>query len=243
MKRKAIVLFSIIGVIIVGVGLYFSLATIFLASSTPTPSSVGNAQIKELKFIHITKCAGTSLEDIAKEKGIFWGRHHKEYGYWHEIFSKKGKDLKDKYDWFMIVRNPYDRILSEYHCKWGGNGKRNNFTKEEFNKFLIKKINKRSESGDHYTEQYKYLDKDYNIKILKFENLNEEFNNLMDFYNIDLKLDRHNNKSADKKFSMSDFSEELLKLIHLVYKKDFMYFGYNMLSDCNVPINDVAGCY
>ena len=31
--------------------------------------------------------------------------------------------LQQKYDWFMVVRNPYDRILSEFYCKWGGVGK------------------------------------------------------------------------------------------------------------------------
>ena len=32
------------------------------------------------------------------------------------IFFTKDDELKQKYDWFMIVRNPYDRILSEYYC-------------------------------------------------------------------------------------------------------------------------------
>lgn len=186
--------------------------------------------MKELKFIHITKCAGTTIEDLAKEKGIYWGRYDKEYGWWHEIFCKKGKDLKDKYDWFMIVRNPYDRILSEYYCRWGGEGKRDNFTKEEFNKFLIKKISKRSQNGHHYTEQYKYLDNDCNIKILKYENLEEEFNNLMVRYNIDLKLNKHSNKSGEKKFSVSDFSSELVRMINVVYKNDFSNFGYDMIN-------------
>ena len=34
---------------------------------------------KPLKLIHITKCAGTSIEDIGKENGLLWGRFDKEY--------------------------------------------------------------------------------------------------------------------------------------------------------------------
>jgi len=74
---------------------------------------------KELKFIHITKCAGTFIEDLGYENDILWGKFHEEYGFWHSIFIDRDKKLKEKYDWFMIVRNPYTRILSEYYCKWG----------------------------------------------------------------------------------------------------------------------------
>lgn len=186
--------------------------------------------MKELKFIHITKCAGTTIEDLGKEKGICWGKYHKEYGWWHEIFSNKGVELKNKYDWFMVVRNPYERILSEYYCRWGGKGKEENFTKEKFNLFLINKIKRRSKIGHHYTEQYKYLDENCKINIIKFENLEKEFHNLMEKYNIDLKLNKHSNKCDEKKFKVSDFSPDLLKLINRVYKEDFIKFNYNLIK-------------
>lgn len=185
-------------------------------------------KIKELKFIHITKCAGSSIEEVGRDNKIWWGKYNKEYGPWHELFPKKSKKLKDKYDWFMVVRDPYERILSEYYCKWGGKGRIEDNTIKYFNTFLINKIKNRSEKGDHYTEQYLYLDKTYKINILKFENIEYEFNELMKQYNLDIKLNKHKNKGINKHFKVSDFSDELIHLINNVYKQDFEEFGYNM---------------
>lgn len=52
--------------------------------------------MKELKYIHITKCAGTTIEDVGKENNIYWGRFHTEYGWWHECFPIKREELKNK---------------------------------------------------------------------------------------------------------------------------------------------------
>ena len=52
--------------------------------------------MKQLKFIHITKCVGTSIEDIGKQNNIKWGRFHMEYGWWHEIFPNLPKKIKKK---------------------------------------------------------------------------------------------------------------------------------------------------
>ena len=76
-------------------------------------------EIKELKFIHITKTGDTSIEDIGKNNNIIWGRFHEEYGWWHEPFIRKHESLKSKYNWFTVVRNPYTRVISEFYCKWG----------------------------------------------------------------------------------------------------------------------------
>lgn len=192
--------------------------------------------MKELKFIHITKCAGTSIEECGKENDILWGRYHKEYytnykSNWHSLFTSINKNIKDKYDWFMVVRNPYSRILSEYYCKWGGIGKgkpkHKNVT--ELNTYLINKINKRSSNGNHYTEQYKYLDPKINIHIIKFENLNEEFNNLMNLYNIKNITLKKENSRKNTQFTISDFSGELITLINTVYDKDFEIFQYTKI--------------
>lgn len=188
-----------------------------------------------LKFIHITKCAGTSIEDAGKQIGLNWGRHNAEYGHHHRPLINMESKFINTYDWFMIVRNPYDRILSEYYCKWGGIGnKQVNHTKEQMNKFLINKIKHISKQDFHYMEQYRYLHPGVKIHILKFENLHAEFYNLMKLYNINnIVLGKTNSKQHNAKFSVADFSYKLIKLINKVYDKDFAYFQYEKILPMN----------
>ena len=88
-----------------------------------------------LRFIHITKTAGATIEFVGREE--HWGQHDGEYGkkmraslewtpkdYWHippqfmtsELFS----DLRSHFDYFAVVRNPFERVISETFCKWAG---------------------------------------------------------------------------------------------------------------------------
>ena len=190
--------------------------------------------MKELKYIHITKCAGTTIEDVGKKNNIQWGRFHKEYGWWHECFPRKSEELKNKYDWFMIVRNPYDRILSEFYCKFGGIGNKKQIYEKydvhDFNNYIKNKILKRSETGNHYTEQHKYVDENTNIHIIHYENLHTEFNELMKKYNLHIKIDKYSNKpKLNKKFTIEFFSPEIIKLINEIYHKDFEMFDYQKM--------------
>lgn len=197
--------------------------------------------MKPLKFIHITKCAGTFIEEIGRSYDIKWGRHHKEYGFWHDIFINKSPELKQKYDWFTIVRNPYTRILSEYYCQWGGinhksqkNIKINN--KEDFNNYLIKNIHNRCKTGHHYTEQYKYIDKAAVIHIIKLEEIDLYLQNVFDIYNLNIdiktvkKMNTKENKMKTLEYTVDEFNDELINLINTVYETDFGLFNYEMIK-------------
>jgi len=194
---------------------------------------------KPLKFIHITKTAGSSIEAIGLEQNIRWGINHTEYGFWHEIFKRKPESLRKKYDWFTVVRNPYKRILSEYHFLINALKINENHTIQQFNTFITKWIKNASQNienhpifgrvgGDHFTEQYKYLDSSTKIHVLKFENLEIEFNALMKLYNYKCTLNKKIQVSKNKRFTINDLSKDTIKLINTVYKKDFEFFGYTM---------------
>ena len=195
---------------------------------------------KNLKFIHITKNAGTSIEDVSVDKGVMWGVNHRQYGFWHEKFPRKSEEMRQRYDWFMVVRNPYTRLLSEY--AWlvsdGYVKPKDRHNKDFFNKIIVEfleKVEKDEEfqfqigkyGGDHFTEQYKYLDPCVNIHILKFENLANDFKALMEEYHYDITLDKTMNARHEKYVSLQDLYPETIVLIQRVYRYDFLFFGYS----------------
>jgi hypothetical protein len=81
-------------------------------------------------------------------------------------------------------------------------------------------------TGGHYSNQYDYIDLNTKISVLKFENLEEEFNALMKKFKISLTLNKTHNKNP-KKFTLDDMSDELIKLIKHEYKDDFINFNYS----------------
>ena len=188
----------------------------------------------ELKFIfiHIPKTSGNSLtlflkdyienrivrnpithsryKDICVRCEINKGKSikHAKINYYYELYGKK--KIKNYYK-FTIVRNPYDRILSNFLYKHRGKFKRHKF---------ISYIDK------HTTYQYKFVDKD--CHIIHFENLIDGlkeipcFKNVVDFDNYP----RKNVNSGFKKSYDHYLDDKIKDMIYKKFKKDFRIFGY-----------------
>ena len=84
-------------------------------------------QNKELLYIHIPKTGGTSIEDSLKKHDIEVGRfkssmenveliNNVKCEYWH-IPPKNMKISFNDYNVFTVIRNPYQRFISEYKHK------------------------------------------------------------------------------------------------------------------------------
>jgi len=195
--------------------------------------------MKELKFIHITKTAGTTIENDGKSIGIDWGRFHTEYGWWHKVANRIDQDVLDKYDWFIVVRNPYDRVISEVHCFWNHGFSRNPMekSKKNYNEFIKKTMEYMlsngatqygNPEGDHWDRQHMYYTKGCNI--VRFENLVEDFSKLMSKYNIALEIQTHVNMGGNRDyFDVSDITDSNILLINEVYHKDFEMFNYEKI--------------
>jgi hypothetical protein len=203
-----------------------------------------NMITKELKFIHIPKNAGTSIEELGKKYNLKWGKY--DYSnldlkenlsllpccYWHNYLFK----ISDKNDYFCVVRNPYDRIKSEYYYR-----KKKNYIFELnlndwINKFLknISNVNVNVNVYDcHLIPQYNYIfDKEGNKKIKHIlyldEKLSKNLKEILNEYDINIDVN-HFEKRNESKSHMETFSRNSIELINEYYKKDFEYLDYEML--------------
>ena len=211
----------------------------FVAASNPR---------RDLKFIHVTKTGGTLIEEQGKLYQKLWGQYDAQYHWkssfvrtdWHAPFIESPAWLATKYDWFMVVRNPYDRIISEVYCKYGGG--RVGVNKAAFNRYVTrsilgytsKKFNSGKKSG-HFVPQYLYLRPSAKIWVIKFERLVPEFNTLMAFYGlsaVQFPANPAKTNANTRLLGASAQSPENIRLIQSHYHKDFDLFEY----DFNVPI-------
>ena len=190
---------------------------------------------KKCIFIHIPKTAGTSIEQFLKDNnkneidllGVKLGRamHH----YRAIDLKKEIPELFKKYFKFSIVRNPYDRLLSEYYwCRIPEAGFKFGKTKTEFLNYVSKVIkNKNFYSNiyhEHFMPQYMFI-YDSTIQVdnlFKYEDLDWTIDYLKKKLSIENDL-KNLNKS---RFTKEDWNENQKEIIYNLYKNDFLLFNY-----------------
>lgn len=187
-------------------------------------------------FAHIPKTGGSSVENTLKKiPGIRMSFHcpkqdkfsivspqHIEY----DSFSKAFPD--DFFDWqFTIVRNPYDRIVSEYNMK-----KEEGVSFAAFVRAVLKRYKVYSFTRDnHIRPQSDFLSP--NMEVYKLEDgLQIPISTACKKLNISFDFElRHDRKSKSlKPYKLTNSLQE--KIVNH-YKKDFERFNYdpNILPD------------
>ena len=197
-----------------------------------------------VNFIHIPKNAGTYIEDLGKENDYAWGRHNRvtekdsnniSCSHWHvppRYMKDKGANLYKDSHTFCVLRDPYERIVSEF--KYAYRAKKEFITKENLNKYIhtlpdIIKKNKFAQDC-HLIPQHEYI-YDENGKqtcntILDFDNLNAN----LQHFNSNLQLgikhidDTKVNDTSFSKLSKHDLDPKSLKIIQTIYAEDFALF-------------------
>jgi Sulfotransferase family len=185
-------------------------------------SNDGLSSNTKLIFIHIPKNAGTTITQLARDNGIEWTYQAKRRYLCSKYHIPPLENIKSyKLPIFCIVRNPYTKVLSEYNYK---------NSSQDLNEYIDQKLDQVSQQpcldDCHWIPQYHYTL--YCDHILHFENLSQEFNNLMIKYNLNMRLNKHENKGT-KTLSITDLSPSNIQKINNYYHKDFETFGYKKI--------------
>lgn len=144
--------------------------------------------------------------------------HHKTI-----LYYKKYLKNFDDYDFFCVVRHPYDRILSLFYFTHP----KSIATKKVFDIFL-NNLNKIQKQTTFFNSQSYYLkDENNNImlkNIFKFEKL-DKLKNFLEKNNYIYDLPNINKTKNEKKIMLNEIQK---KKIYKIYKEDFENFGYEL---------------
>lgn len=197
---------------------------------------------KNLLFIHIPKTGGTIIEYNIKKhtpqtlyssfNNTILDFPYNNQALQHQFYTTIYK-FRDRLDInfnnikiFSVVRNPYDRIISDLFW-WELIEK--DFTAEQVYNIIENNYLYRDDLDNHNEPQYKFIvdensELNKNIKIFYTESLNEFNDKLNDFlgFNINIKQEQIN-----KDYSKY-LNEDSISLINTFYKKDFELFNYKL---------------
>jgi hypothetical protein len=189
-------------------------------------------------FIHIPKTGGTTISRMfglehSDRKDIFY--HHDGEVEWDHASARLIKssnfDVYNKSDKFTFVRNPYDRVVSEFFFKKGCNDDRiidcSNIDFKDYVNFLYNNFEnilsmKQCEKSHFLPQSHFVLD---DVKIFYFENILNNIKSICRMYNLEI-YDKIENKSQHEHYS-SYYDKKLKNKIYDLYYEDFKIFNYD----------------
>jgi hypothetical protein len=189
----------------------------------------------KLFFIHIPKTAGSTIETALNMKslqGLYCedrlqgilnvNPQHLKFKDLNSIINFKNLTT------FTVVRNPFDRIVSEYKYIKSIEGYLPEYRNLKFDDFVnsILLDQNKYRFDNHFESQYSFIEggEEY-IKIFKYENIKELFDWLSDFMQRPLSF---NNEKKSNKMHYSFYFQrkDTIDLVHNFYKDDFEKFNY-----------------
>lgn len=208
-----------------------------------------------LFFLHIPKTGGSSIERCLGLDQLKGGYKFKYIKNNKKIVCTSSPQhltidvLEDaienfkKFKHFTIVRNPYDRLVSEYHFSYDCRLQnkvmlelkdKNIFLFKDFIKYIFLNLTENTRQvlfDNHFVQQVKYVQSDIKVKIFKLEEINKLEKWLQkQTKNPNLKIPHDHKSQSRKNFEDYITDIETLNIINSYYKEDFELFNYKMLT-------------
>jgi len=210
--------------------------------------------VHELKciYIHIPKTAGVSLihaimseilgyettgqighlsNDLKYQFGLRGSQKHKQARNFVPVDISK--ELWDSYYKFAIVRNPWDRIVSEFHWRHSLPIRQPSLDFKEFIEYCEERMKDTTNKANdiywtHAQTQKSYVaDSNNNIllnDIFRFETLSETVNNIGVRLGVSLNLQKHN--ASNHKNYRDYYNSQTKEMVRKIYQEDIEMFDY-----------------
>lgn len=207
----------------------------------------------QLIFVHIPKTGGSSIEDIIwsskkdrVEQNLWMGAirpYYNKYqtgGLQHlfasQIFQEVGPRIFDVFFKFSIVRNPWDKVVSQYLYMSKRKDLRDFIGMNEGDSLKTYLLLIQKKTHVQWEHQYKFIfDKNGNPLvdyIGRFENFNDEVKTILAKVNLDKRVwglvkprIPHANKSEREEYHHY-FDPESCEMVQEMYKQDIELLGY-----------------
>ncbi|CAB9521029.1 Sulfotransferase family [Seminavis robusta] len=224
---------------------------------------------RTLKFFHIPKAAGTAIEHVGgAQMNLPWGsclfKHYpkrtictyppsnfewpRNYGWWHlpaQLFPMGGSNPYEGAELFAIIRDPFDRLVSEFYyiCQlrvfeWRPDQCNRNrlFEKDYMNEWLQNKLSHKDfdkaktylQDNGHFTPQYNFLVTKNQVRmvdyVMSMDELPTQFAGLMDAYSLRIKMAKKKINAARNStthLEPKDLDSVTVKSIQKVFRHDF----------------------
>jgi len=180
-------------------------------------------------FIHIPRCAGSSMEKILTNNDyILNGHYHIRY----QEHLNHNKQIKDYFK-FTFVRNPYDKLVSEYfwfkdqYNKWNDANTKKLYRDKTFKEFVTIFLSDEAR-GDHYHRftYHQMLEPVSDISFIgRYENLSEDFDIVCNTIGISQQTLTHVYKTRHDHYS-EYYDNETRELVACRYARDIERFKY-----------------
>lgn len=188
---------------------------------------------KKFIFIHIPKTGGRSMRVVLKKRHPNSEKLYEPSIWLHpniNDYIKDGYNI-DEYFKFAFVRNPWDRLLSNYHFRIQIL-RSEDTASVSFRDWVINSKTREGHSFlntvEMYKTQYSYItfNKTKMVDFIgRFENLQQDWDFICDQLQIKRQALPHNNKSSHSSYR-DYYDEDTVNIVREYFKEDIENFGY-----------------